>query len=99
MDESKFVASQRADFAIGSVAPGGMGDLGREEIAACPSRRFRDAATEFAALAVLADIATDRQVPVFANAWSKRAADRNRGSSSSWTRCFLRTLAGMSCRW
>jgi hypothetical protein len=43
-----------------------MGDLGREEIAACPTRRFRDAAAEFAALAVLADIAANRQAPVFA---------------------------------
>jgi hypothetical protein len=29
-----------------------MGDLGGEEIAASPARRFRDAAAEFAALAV-----------------------------------------------
>ena len=43
-----------------------MGDLGREEIAASLARRFRDAAAEFAALAVLADIAADRQFPVFA---------------------------------
>jgi hypothetical protein len=43
-----------------------MGDLGREEVAACPARRFRNAAAEFAAFAVLADIAADRQVPVFA---------------------------------
>src|SRR5438105_15220974 len=43
-----------------------MGDLRREEIAASPARRFRNAAAEFAALAVLADIAADRQVPVLA---------------------------------
>jgi len=41
-----------ADFAIGRLAPCGMGDLGREEIAASPARRFRDAASEFAAFAV-----------------------------------------------
>src|SRR3984893_1468297 len=33
------------------------------------------------------------------SAWSKRAADRNRGSSGSWTRWFLRTSAGMSGKW
>ena len=43
-----------------------MGDLGREEIAARPARRFRDTAAEFAALAVLVDVATDRQVAVLA---------------------------------
>src|SRR5207253_733706 len=39
---------------------------GREENAACPTRRFRDAAAEFAALAALVDIAADRQVAVLA---------------------------------
>ena len=43
-----------------------MGDLGNEEIAASPARRFRNAASEFAALAVLADIAADGQRSVFA---------------------------------
>ena len=43
-----------------------MGDLGGEEIAASPARRFRDAAPQFAALAVLVEVAADRQVPVFA---------------------------------
>jgi hypothetical protein len=57
---------QRADFPIGSLAPGGMGDVGGEEIAACPARRFGDAAAEFAALALLVDVATDRQVAVLA---------------------------------
>jgi hypothetical protein len=37
-----------------------MGDLGREEIAPGPARRFRNAAAEFAALAVLAEIAAER---------------------------------------
>jgi hypothetical protein len=71
MLDRRFVASrsaidERADLAIGSLAPGGMGDLGGKEIAACFARRFRDMAAEFAALAVLVDIAADRQVPVFA---------------------------------
>lgn len=57
---------ERADLAIGSLASGGMGDLGREEIAAYSACRLRDAAAEFAALAVLADIAADWQVPGFA---------------------------------
>jgi hypothetical protein len=88
---------QRADLAIGSLAPGGMGDLGREEIAASPARRFGNPAAEFAALAILAEMAADRQAPLCApGAWSMRAADRNRVSSGSWTLCFLRTLAGMS---
>jgi hypothetical protein len=56
---------ERADLAIGSLAPGDMGDLGREEIAAYLARRFRIAASQFAAVAVLADIATDGQVAVF----------------------------------
>jgi hypothetical protein len=43
-----------------------MGDLGGEEIAASPARRLRDAAAEFAAVAILADIAPDRQMPFFA---------------------------------
>jgi hypothetical protein len=43
-----------------------MGDLWREEITASLARRFRDAATEFAALAVFADVAADRQVAVLA---------------------------------
>ena len=43
-----------------------MGDLGREEIAASPSRRFRNAAAEFAALAILVDIAADGEVAVLA---------------------------------
>jgi hypothetical protein len=43
-----------------------MGDLGREEIAASPARRLRNAAAEFATFAILADVAADRQVPVFA---------------------------------
>jgi hypothetical protein len=30
---------ERADFAVGSLAPGGMGDFGGEEIAASPARR------------------------------------------------------------
>jgi len=43
-----------------------MGNLGREEIAACPTRRFGNPAAEFAALAVFADVAADREVPAFA---------------------------------
>jgi hypothetical protein len=43
-----------------------MGDLGGEEITACFTCRLRDAAPEFAALAVLVDVAADRQVSVFA---------------------------------
>jgi signal transduction histidine kinase len=39
-----------------------MGNLGREEIAASPARRFRDAAPESAAFAVLVDIAADRSL-------------------------------------
>ena len=71
MDESEVCrqplrVDERADFPVGSLAPGGMGDLGGEEIAACLACRLRDAAAEFAALAVLADIAADRQAPVFA---------------------------------
>jgi hypothetical protein len=58
--------NERADFAIGSLAPCGMGDLGREEIASGSSRRFRNAAPEFAALAVLVEVAADRQAAVFA---------------------------------
>jgi hypothetical protein len=42
------------------------GHLGGEEIAASPACGFRDAAPEFAALAVLADIAADRQILVLA---------------------------------
>ena len=57
---------QRADFAVGSLAPGGMGDCGVEEIAAAPARRLRDAAAEFAAFAILVDIAADWQAPLFA---------------------------------
>jgi hypothetical protein len=36
-----------------------MGDLGREEIAACPACRLRYAAAEFASLAVLAEMTAD----------------------------------------
>ena len=57
---------QRADFAIGNFTPGNMRDLGREEIAASLARRFRDAAAEFAAFAVLVDIAADGEVPILA---------------------------------
>ena len=57
---------QCADLAICSLAPGDMANFGREKIAASPARRFRDAAAEFAALAVLADVAADGEVPVFA---------------------------------
>ena len=39
-----------------------MGNLGREEVAASPARCFRDAAAEFAALAVFVEIAP---VPIF----------------------------------
>jgi hypothetical protein len=42
-----------------------MGDFGGEEIAACPTRRFGNSASEFAALAVLVDIAADRQAGMF----------------------------------
>ena len=49
------LVDQRADLPIGDLAPGDMGNLGREEIAASPACRFRDAAAELAALAVLAD--------------------------------------------
>jgi hypothetical protein len=41
-----------------------MGDFGREEIASSPARRFRDAASKFAALAVFVDIAADWQAPI-----------------------------------
>ena len=57
---------QRANFPIGGLTPRNVGDLGREEIAASFARRFRDAAAEFAALAVFADIVADRQVAIFA---------------------------------
>src|ERR1700730_1463547 len=67
---------QRADLAIGSLAPGGMGDLGREEIAASPARRLRDAAAEFAALAVLVDIAADGEVAIFAPERLEQAGGR-----------------------
>jgi hypothetical protein len=43
-----------------------MRDLGGKEIAASFACRLRDAAAEFAAFAVLADIAPDRQVAVLA---------------------------------
>ena len=43
-----------------------MGDLGGEEIAACFARRFGNPAAEFAAIAILADIAADGQAAVFA---------------------------------
>ena len=77
---------KRADLPIGSLAPGGMGDLGREEIAACPACRLRDAAAEFAAFAVLAEMAADRQAPLFApERLEQTGADRNRVSSGSWT--------------
>ena len=58
--------NERADLAIGSLAPGDMGDLGGEEIAASLARGMRDAAAEIAALAVLVDVAADREVPVLA---------------------------------
>ena len=61
-----FLVDQRADLAIGSLAPGGMGDLRCEEISACFTCRLSDAATEFAAFAVRADVAADREGPVFA---------------------------------
>ena len=48
-----YVGDERADLPISSLAPGGMGDFGREEIAAAPARRFGNPAAEFAALAVL----------------------------------------------
>jgi energy-coupling factor transporter ATP-binding protein EcfA2 len=57
---------QRANFAIGGLAPGHMADLECEEIAASRARRLGNPAAEFAALAVLPDIAADRQFPVFA---------------------------------
>jgi hypothetical protein len=60
-----FKIDQRADFAVGSLAPGGMGDLGREEIAAGFARRLRDAAAEFAAFAVLAEMAADKEASLF----------------------------------
>jgi hypothetical protein len=83
MLDRRFVASrsaidERADLAIGSLAPGGMGDLGGKEIAACFARRFRDMAAEFAALAVLVDIAADRQVPVFAPERLKQSGGRSK---------------------
>jgi hypothetical protein len=53
-----------------------MGDLGREEIATCPARRFGDAAAELAAFAVLADIATDREIPVLTPERLKQAGGR-----------------------
>ena len=56
---------QRADFAVGSLAPCGMGDLEREEIAASLARRLRDAAAEFPALAALVEVAADREAPLF----------------------------------
>ena len=90
---------ERADFVIGSLAPGSMSDLGGEEIAPGFACRLRDAAAEFAPLAVLVDIAADRQVPVFAPERLEQTGGRNRVSSGSWTRCFLRTLAGMSGSW
>jgi hypothetical protein len=40
-----------------------MGDLGGEEIAPGFACRLRDAAAEFAALAVLAEMAADREAP------------------------------------
>ncbi len=43
-----------------------MGDFGREKIVAGSARRFRDAAAEFAALAVLAHVAANREVPILA---------------------------------
>jgi len=55
-----------ADFAIGRLTPGGMGYFGGEEIAARFARCFRNAAAEFAAFAILADIAADWEVPVCA---------------------------------
>jgi hypothetical protein len=42
-----------------------MGDLVREEIAASLARRLRDAAAEFAAFAILVDVAADREAPLF----------------------------------
>jgi hypothetical protein len=57
---------ERADFSVGSFTASGMDDLGREEIAASLARRFRDPASEFAALAVFTDIPADREVPVLA---------------------------------
>jgi hypothetical protein len=59
-------ALERADLAMGSLAPGGMGDLGREEVTPGSGRRFGNPAAEFATLAVLADIAADRQAPLCA---------------------------------
>ena len=59
-----FKIDQRADFAVGSLAPGGMGDLGREELAAGFARRLRDAAAEFAAFAVLAEMARQNRSSV-----------------------------------
>jgi hypothetical protein len=56
---------ERADLAIGSLTPGDMGDLGGEEIAACPACRLRDAAAKFAALTILAEMAADREAPLF----------------------------------
>jgi hypothetical protein len=63
---SRFLVDQRAGLPIRSFAPGGAGDLGRKEIAPGSARRFRDAAPEFTALAVLVDVAADGQAPVFA---------------------------------
>ena len=44
-----------------------MGDLGCQEIVPRFARCFGNAASEFAALAVLVDVAADWQVPVFAS--------------------------------
>src|SRR5207302_1757080 len=66
----------RADFAIGSFAPGDVGDFGREEITASPACRLRDPAAEFATFAVLVNIAADREVAVLAPERLEQAGGR-----------------------
>ena len=104
MDDSRFVAAaprrSRADLPIGDLAPGDMGDLGREEITASPACRFRDAAAEFAALAVLADIVADGQVPVFAPERLKQTGGRPEpGIERFVDAMFLEDWAGMRGSW
>ena len=71
-----------------------MGDLGREEIAACPNHRFGNPAAEFAALAV------DQQAPVFAPQRLEQACGRPEPRIERFVNAsLLRTLAGMSGSW
>ena len=91
---------QRADFAVGSLAPGGMGDFGVEEIAAAPARRLRDAAAEFAAFAFLVDIAADWQAPLFAPERLEQARGRPEPRIERFVDpMFLEDVAGMSGSW